>query len=398
MSLDLERTATAPSRRKIVVAGVAAGLVAALVVGNGVANRMTSDARLREWTDAQAVPSVNVVRPGTGTNPSSLDLPGRLEAFSRASLYSRVAGYLKSWTVDIGASVKAGQVLAEIEAPDLDQQLLQARATLASAEASEALAEVTAKRWNALSGTNAVSRQTIEEKQADHIMKQALTRAARANVERLQTMTGFKSIVAPFDGIVTGRNTDLGALINADNGNGQPLFVVSDVRKLRVYVNVPQSFVPRIRPGTRAQLSVPEYPARTFTATVEASAQSVDPASGTTRMQLLVDNGEGELMPGAFASVRLDLPRSADVLSVPASAVIFNQDGLRVATVDAQNRVVLKTVVIARDLGRVIEIASGLAASDRVIDSPPDGIAQGDPVRVIGDGPPGTPARRDGKG
>ncbi|MBV9834739.1 MAG: efflux RND transporter periplasmic adaptor subunit, partial [Alphaproteobacteria bacterium] len=202
----------------------------------------------------------------------------------------------------------------------------------------------------------------------------------------------FKRIVAPFDGIVTARNTDLGALINADNGSGQPLFVISDVRKLRVYVNVPQASVPAIRPGTKAQLSVPEYPARIFTAVVEASAQAVDPASGTTRMQLVVDNATQELMPGAYAFVRLDLPRNTTALSVPASALIFNQAGMRVATVNAQDRVVLKTVIVGRDLGRMVELASGLEPNDRVIESPPDGINEGDPVKVIASAPP--PQRR----
>ncbi len=387
MPPDPQDTAVPVPRRKWVMVGVAALLIAGLVVGNGIASRFADDSRLREWTEAQAVPSVSVVQPGKRTNAAFLDLPGRLDAYARAALYARVAGYLKTWSVDIGAPIKAGQVLAEIEAPDLDQQLMQARAGLASAEAAEALAEVTARRWQALTGSNAVSQQSIEEKVADHRVKQAQTKAARANVDRLQTMAGFKQILAPFDGVVTARNTDLGALINADSGSGMPLFVVADVRKLRLYVNVPQSFVPGVKPGTKARITVPEYPARVFAATVEASAQAVDPASGTTRMQLVVDNAAGELMPGAFANVRLDLPQPTDVLSVPASALIFGQDGLRVATVDAQNRVVLKTVVVARDLGRVVEMASGLAASDRIIETPPDGITDGTVVRIVGDSP-----------
>jgi RND family efflux transporter MFP subunit len=387
MSSDPERTPRAPSRRTILFAGIAAGLVAILVVGNGLASRFSNDTRLREWTDAQAMPSVSVVQPRRARTASALDLPGRMEAYARAALYARVAGYLKSWNVDIGSPVKAGQLMAEIEAPDLDQQLMQAKAGLASAEAAEALAEVTAKRWKALSGTNAVSQQAIEEKLADYNVKRADANAARANVDRLQSMTGFKRIVAPFDGVVTARSTDLGALIAADNGSGIALFVVSDVHKLRVYVNVPQAFVPAVPPGTKARISVPEYPGQTFEATVEMSAQAVDPASGTTRMQIVVDNAAGKLMPGAFANVRLELPAAADVLSVPASAVIFDKNGLRVATVDAQNRVVLKKVVIGRDLGRIIELASGLSADDRVIETPPDGVVDGVVVRVIGTRP-----------
>lgn len=381
-----------PRRRITLVVGLIAAAGAIFVVAQGLASRLDHDANLKSWTEAQATPTVAVVTPTTGGGATTLDLPGRLEAYSRAALFSRVAGYLKGWTVDIGARVTAGQVLAEVEAPDLDQQLLQARAALASSEASEALSENTAKRWSALSGTSGVSRQTIDEKQADLVVKQALTRAARANVDRLETMANFKRIVAPFDGIITARNTDLGALINADNAGGQPLFVVSDVRKLRVYVNVPQASVPAIRSGTRAQLTVPEYPARIFTAVVEASAQAVDPASGTTRMQLVVDNAQQELMPGAYAFVRLDLPRNTTALSIPASALIFNQAGMRVATVDAQDRVVLKTVVVARDLGRIVELASGLTATDRVIESPPDGVNTGDAVKVIA--PAATPPRR----
>jgi RND family efflux transporter MFP subunit len=398
MPPDPERTPRAPSRRTLLFVGLAAGLVAVLVVGNGLASRFSSESRLREWTDAQAMPSVSVVQPVRTRNASSLDLPGRMEAYARAALYARVAGYLKSWKVDIGSPVKAGQLMAEIEAPDLDQQLMQARASLASAEAAEALAEVTAKRWKTLSGTNAVSQQAIEEKLADYNVKRAEANAARANVDRLQSMAGFKRIVAPFDGVVTARSTDLGALIAADNGSGIALFVVSDVHKLRVYVNVPQAFVPAVPPGTKATLSVPEYPGETFEAAVEASAQAVDPASGTTRMQIVVDNAAGRLMPGAFANVRLELPQAAEVLSVPASAVIFDKNGLHVATIDAQNRVVLKDVVIGRDLGRIIELASGLSADDRVIETPPDGVVDGVVVRVVGTRPASAPPRPAGKG
>jgi RND family efflux transporter MFP subunit len=212
----------------------------------------------------------------------------------------------------------------------------------------------------------------------------------QANLARLLALETYKRIVAPFDGIVTARATDIGALINAGAGGGPALFVVSDTKRLRAYVNVPQNYVPGIKVGAKARIMVPEYPNRSFPAVVEASAQSVEAASGTTRMQLVVDNAAGELMTGAFANVSLDLANPEVALNVPASALIFDQDGLKVATVDQQNRVVLKTVTIARDMGRTVEIGSGLTAEDRVIESPQDGIATGDEVRVAG------PAQRGG--
>jgi len=245
-----------------------------------------------------------------------------------------------------------------------------------------------------------VSVQEIDERTADLSNKKAAVKAGQANVERLEAMTGYKNITAPFDGVVTARDTDVGALINAGGGSGPPMFVISDISRLRVYVNVPQTYVPAIRIGAKAVISVPEYPNRTFLATVEASSQSVDVASGTTRMQLVLDNAGGELLPGGYASVRLNLQRDSAPLHIPASAVIFNQNGLRVATVGAGDRVVFKTVTIARDLGRDIELASGLSPDDRVIAAPPDGLSDGDQVRVAGakDKPETISARPDGKG
>ena len=371
------------SRRGLAVAGIAGVLVVVLVVGNGLWTRNASQARLKEWTDAQATPVVNVVSPATANNKPSLDLPGRLEAYSRAPIYARVGGFLKGWYVDIGTPVKAGQLLAEIEAPDLDQQLLQAKAALASAQAAEALATVTAQRWQTLGGTNTVARQTVDEKTGDLTVKQAQTKAAQAAVDRLEVLHSFKRLTAPFDGIVTARNTDVGALINADSSAGLALFVVSDIQKLRLTVSVPQNYVPAVKINTRVQITVPEYPGKVYTGLVEASARAVDAQTGTTRMQLVVDNSSAELMPGAFANTRIELPASLQALSIPASALIFDQRGLRVATVDASNKVALKPIIIARDLGQIIEVATGLAASDRIIDSPPDGLSDGDAVRVV---------------
>ena len=329
---------------------------AGLVVATGIRAREDSSAKLKEWTDDQAVPTVAVALPERQALKPTIDLPGRLEAYSRAPIFARVSGYLKGWNVDIGAPVKAGQLLAEIEAPDLDQQLLQARADLASQQSSARLSEATLTRRKSLVASNFVSTQEIDERTADLANKKAAVNSGQANVDRLEALAGYKRITAPFDGVVTSRDTDVGALINAGGGAGPALFVVSDISKLRVYVNVPQNYVPAIRIGTKAELTVPEYPNRTFTATVEASSQSVDAPSGTTRMQLALDNAGGELMPGGYASVRLPLLRDAVPLHIPASALIFDQDGLRVATVDADDKVLFKTVTIARDLGREIEI------------------------------------------
>jgi RND family efflux transporter MFP subunit len=371
------------SRRGLALTGIVAGLVVVFVVVNGVWSRNASEAKLKETTDAMAVPTVALIEPGLGGNKSSLDLPGRLEAYSRAPIYARVSGFLKAYYVDIGQSVKAGQLLAEIEAPDLDQQLLQAKAALASAQAAETLATVTAQRWQTLGGSNAVSKQTVDEKAGDLTVKQALSKAALANVDRLLVLSDYKRVVAPFDGIVTTRNTDVGALINADSSAGLALFVISDTQKLRLNVNVPQNYVPAVKLNTKVEITVPEYPGRTFFGTVEASARSVDAASGTTRMQVVVDNKSGELMPGAFANTRIQLPENSLALSIPAGALIFGQKGLRVAVVDASDKVMLKNVTISRDLGQVVEIATGLERTDRVIESPPDGLSNGDPVRVV---------------
>ena len=370
------------SRRGLRIAALAGVAIAVLVVGGGIASRAANSKRLSQWTAANAQPVVTVTQPQPANGAAVLALPGRLEAYSRAPIYARVPGYLKSWKVDIGASVQAGQLLAEIEAPDLDQQLSQALADLLTARANAALASTTAKRWQDLVKSDAVSLQDVDMKNGDLAAKTAIVKATKANVDRLEVMEGFKRITAPFDGIVTARATDVGALINAGSGKGLELFVISDTHKLRLYVSVPQNYAAQITAGTRAQMSVPERPGRTFTANVETTSQSVDPSSGSTLVELAVDNASGQLVPGAFANVRFALPLTSASLSVPASALIFDSRGARVATLGADNRVVLEPVTIARDLGTVIEISSGLAATDRVIDSPPDGIGKGDQVRI----------------
>lgn len=389
------------SHRKLGIFGVVAVVGAGLIVATGIRAREDSSSKLKEWTDNQAVPTVAVALPSGRALTPTIDLPGRLEAYSRAPILARVSGYLKSWNADIGAKVKAGQVIAEIEAPDLDQQLLQARADLVSQQSSARLSEATLNRRKTLVASNFVSAQEIDERSADLANKLAAVNSGQANVERLEALAGYKKITAPFDGVVTSRDTDVGALINAGGGAGPAMFVVSDITKLRVYVNVPQNYVPAIKIGAKAALAMPEYPNRTFAATVEASSQSVDISSGTTRMQLALDNSAGELMPGGYANVRLNLQRDAVPLHIPSSALIFNQNGLRVATVGPDDKVLFKTVTIARDLGKEIELASGVAADDRIITAPPDGLADGDSVRVVGPGAKGKPTaseKQDVKG
>lgn len=371
------------SHRGLRRAGIVIAVIAVVIVVSGIGKRVSDHHQLTEWTEEQAVPSVAVVAPTIGDADARLELPGRLEAFARAPLNARVSGYLKTWKADIGTPVKAGQLIAEIEAPDIEQQLLQAEADLASAEANAALASSTAKRWQSMLGRDSVSRQEVDEKAGDLAAKEALAKASRANVERLRTMKSFTRIVAPFDGVVTARNTDIGELIAAGGGSGRELFVVSDTRRLRVYVNVPQVYANQLNTDVKATIVVPDQRGKEYAATMEASARSVNVATGTTLMQLSVDNKSGELMPGGYASVSFALSGGAQALRVPASALIFDQSGLRVATVGSDDRVIMKPITIARDHGSFIEVASGLEASDRVISTPPDGLIAGSSVRVV---------------
>ena len=372
------------SRRKLGILGVVAVATVLFVVVTGIRAREDASVKLREWTDDQAIPTVAVMLPDPKILNATIDLPGRLEAYYRAPIFARVNGYLKSWSADIGAKVKAGEVIAEIEAPDLDQQLLQARADLVSQQASAKLSELTLARRRTLIASNFVSMQEIDERTADLSNKNAAVNSSQANVERLEVLARYKKITAPFDGIVTSRQTDVGALINSGGGSGPAMFVISDIKRLRVYVDVPQNYVPSIKMGAKAILTMPDYPNRTFPATVEASSQAVNVSTGTTQMQLALDNAGGDLMPGGYANVRMSLARENAPLHIPSSALIFNQNGLRVATVTPDDKVLFKTVTIARDLGRDIELASGIVPEDRIIVAPPDGIADGDQVRVAG--------------
>ena len=372
------------SPRRLRSVGIVVAVFALVVVAYGLVSRAAQNSHLHQLTEARAVPNVAVVNPSTARNGSGLELPGRLEAYIRAPIYARVPGYLKSWKYDIGSRVKAGDVLAEIDTPDLDQQLVQARADLNVAEANAKLAEITAKRWQSLAGTDAVSTQDVDQRNFSWSANIAQVKAAQANVDRLVAEEGFKRLIAPFDGIVTARETDIGALINVGATGGAELFVISETSKLRVYVNVPQNFVPSVPDGTQSTITVPEHPGKSYSGTVEASAQSVTPSTGTTLMQIIVDNRAGEMMPGDYASIHLEFSSASGLLSIPSSALIFDAKGLSIATVDASNHVLMKPVSIVRDLGTVVEMASGVSTSDRVIDNPPDGLTNGTAVRLQG--------------
>jgi RND family efflux transporter MFP subunit len=376
-------TTSRPIPRRLRLTGVVFLVVMVLVVGYGLGSRAAQDSSLRQLTEDESLPNVALVVPARAENHSGLDLPGRLEAFIRAPIYARVPGYLKSWRYDIGGKVKAGAVLAEIDTPDLDQQLAQARADLNVSEANSRLAQISATRWQSLAGTDAVAKQDVDQRTYTFNASMAQVKAAQANVDRLAAEENFKRLVAPFDGMVTARETDVGALINVGASGGAELFVVSATDKLRVYINVPQNFVPSVPAGTQATLTVPEHPGKFYHGTVASSAQAVNSSTGTTLMQLIVDNSAGELMPGGYTAIHLQVPAAAGVLSVPASALIFNAHGLSVATVGADNHVMIKPVTIARDLGTVVEVASGLVPEDRVIENPPDGVAAADQVRVV---------------
>ena len=380
--MSSDRPTSAPSRHVLRIGSIVALVVAGVVVVTGIATRASSNEKLKQWTMEQALPSVSVILPSASGEVSSIDLPARFEAYSRAPIYARVSGYLKNWHADIGTRVKAGQVLAEVETPDLDQKLLQAKADLATAKANEALAKTTAERWESLLDSGAVSPQEVDEKKGDHEAKQAMTKAAQANVDRLLATRDFARIVAPFDGAVTARNTDTGALITEGSNNGPALFEISDTRRLRLYVNVPQNYVGSIKPGTTAGITVPEQPGKTYAATVESTSRAVDAASGAMLVQLIVDNKDAALLPGGYANVNLRLPKTVASLAIPSSALIFDKAGLRVATVDAENKTRLKTVTLARDLGKTVELSAGIAGTDRVIENPPDGVADGQAVHV----------------
>jgi RND family efflux transporter MFP subunit len=367
-----------PRRLGLIGAVVLVAAVVAAVLG--IYSRQQSEAALTDWTQKQAVPTVAVALPSRNAVAQKLVLPGDVEAFYEAPIYARVSGYLASWSEDIGAHVRRGQTLGVIDTPDLDQQMAQAQADLATAQARQTLADLTAKRWHALLASNSVSQQSADEKEGDALAMRAEVNAQRANVDRLRALENFRRLAAPFDGIVTARNTDIGALINAGSNAPSPLFKIADMHEMRVYVRVPQSYAAELKPGLHASLTEPQYPGRIFDAKLDTTSVSVALESRTVLVELLAPNPDGKLWPGTFADVTFDLPGDGNLLFVPASALVFRNQGAQLATVGSDNRIVMKDVTIGRNLGTEIEIESGITAKDRVITSPLDTLENGEEV------------------
>ena len=372
-------------RHVLLFAAVAAGAIAA----GGLALRAHQRQGAASWSAAQATPTVALAvldRQAQG----ALVLPGVVQPYRTAQIYARVNGYLKDWRRDIGAPVRSGDVLADIDAPDLDQQLQQARGDLATAQANAQLSALTATRWSALLEHQAVSQQSSDEKAGAATATAAAATAAAANVARLQALAAYEHVRAPFDGVVTARKTDIGALINA-SGAGQELFEVADLHRVRIYVQVPQAMSAQLAPGQSATFVAPQFPGRTFTAQIVALSHQFDANSKTMQIELQTDNPDELLAAGSYCQVRLVAPSDPGAVRVPATALITQADGPRLAIVGADGRVRLQPVKLGRDLGDKVEVVSGVQATDRVIDSPPETLRDGDTVTLAKAAP--TPAK-----
>jgi RND family efflux transporter MFP subunit len=381
----------------------AVALVIAVAI-EGVWHRQLQEKAVAAWTDAAAIPAVDIVYPTKGAPGQQTVLPGDIHAWYEAPLYARVNGYLKSWYFDFGAQVKKGQVLAEIDTPEIDAQLTAAKAKLNAAsaavkvrDAEAQFAKTTYERWRD-SPRGVVSVQEQEAKQADYESGMARLNAAKADmamaqadVDRLESLEGFKQVVAPFDGVVTARETDIGALINAgSNGTARELFSVADTHKVRIYVKVPQRLAGNIHPGLTAELRLPQYPGKVFTAKATTTSRSVNTSSRTLLVELQADNPDGLLQPGTYVEAQLNLPSDPSTMLMPASAILFRQDGLEVAVIGDDDKVTLKKISLGRNLGVQVEVTGGLMPTDRVVDSPPDSLGSGDVVRIAGHPAPGN--------
>src|SRR5215472_15437304 len=358
-------------------------VVALLLAAWGIVSRLISRSTLAHQAAQAAVITVVTVKPTPGPGSSPLVLPGTVQAYYEAPIYARTSGYLKAWHTDIGTTVKKGQLLAEIDTPEVDQQLRQAQADLATAQANYDLARSTNERWQGLLATQSVSQQDADERAGDAAAKAAVRQSAAANVARLQELQSFKRVVAPFDGVVTQRNTDVGALINAGETPGSALFRVADTHRLRIYTSVPQSYAGQVSQGANAGLVFADRPGKRYDASVSSTARALDASSRTLQVELQIDNAQGELLPGSYAEVHFDLRGTGGtLLRIPVNSVLFRAQGLLVATVDSSGHAHLHRITQGRDFGREIEVLSGVEESDTLIVNPPDSISDGMQVRV----------------
>jgi RND family efflux transporter MFP subunit len=371
--------------------------VIGVVVISGIIPREKAKAALRTETYDLAIPTVSVMHPKMGSPQTEIVLPGNVQAFSDSPIYARTNGYLKKWYADIGTHVKAGQLLAEIETPEVDQELDQARAQLTTAQANYRLSQITSTRYQDLGKTEAVSKQDVDNAVGDFEAKRAEVESAESNVKRLQQLQSFEKIYAPFEGVITARNTDVGHLINS--GAGAPateLFHIAEKRTLRVFVNVPQEYSQAAQPGLIADLTLQEFPGKKFKGMLARTANSIDLASRTLLVEVDVDNPTGELLPGSYAQVHLKVPSGPAAVIVPVSAMLFRAEGLQVATIQNSNKVELRNITVGRDYGNEIEVVSGVKASDSVIVNPSDSLITGETVRIAaaraaGGSAPGNP-------
>jgi RND family efflux transporter MFP subunit len=368
------------------------GVLVLIGLAIGLVPRWYSRRALAAEDKADAVPVVRVISPTVSKPDFGTPLPAEVQPFIQASIHARASGYLKNWYVDIGDTVTNGQLLGEIETPELDQQILQAQADLDQAKAAMDLSKITADRWVELLKTASVSEQETEEKTSDLALKKAAVESADANLQRLKQLKIFDSVTAPFDGTITMRNTDIGQLISANSG--PPLFQLAQINPLRVYVQVPQPLIHAIIPGQTAQLSFQELPGQVFEAKVTRTAGAVDPGSRTLQVALQADNAHGEILAGSYAQARFgEIASKVPVLVLSDNALIFRAQGMQIAVVSSDNRVQLRSVTLGRDFGNTVEVLSGLNADDRVINNPPDSIADGDLVEIAQPADTNNPAK-----
>jgi membrane fusion protein (multidrug efflux system) len=376
------------TRRTLWIVGSAVVLVAA-VLAYGLIGRVRSVAALRHVADEQSITPVQVISPQRGPAMRSLVLPGSVSAWYQAPIYAQVSGYVLNWNEDYGADVKAGQVLATIDAPGLDAQYAAAQASLRVAQANYKLAVSTAKRWQALAGTPAVSDQEVEAQTAAAAARKAEMEAAAQNVARYAALEAFKRVVAPFDGVVTARLTNVGDYVNAaggdvlSSGKASQLFTVADVHALRIFVSVPQDYASQVGPGVTATLRQPAQPDKPIAAKFLTTARAFDPNTRTAVTELTVDNSNHTLWPGAYVDVVFQIPTDPSVLTMPEAALIFRQNGAQVAVVDAQNHVHLRKVTLGQNLGKTVQVTSGLSAGDKLVNNPPAGLLDGQIVQPV---------------